>query len=244
MSGVEIVGYSERGILNALLYEIRYRRDGEDLLNRLIGEANFPFAEKSPPSGAAKIFVEQSFSDFGDADAVIIINADVGKCAVFVEAKVKNYGGLRKALSAFEQGVATPSSPPNNFSSNLFTQIYHKQKFMKHGLDEMKAGVEFPSWSTKQTRKIGDNDVVIEAAKEIKRFDDAPPFYLMLIPDSDKDAKKFFDNTLRVAAFLDAPGWDSSNYGYLTWETVEAFCRQHELNDTHDVFKHNDGQIY
>ncbi len=247
---MKMLGYSERGILNALLYEIRYAGNGDTLLAQLISRAAFPFTDDKPPSGATTILVEQSFSDFGDADAVILIKSNAGNCAIFVEAKVKGYGGLPKAFEKFGNGVKA-GYMPRGFSSNIFTQIYHKQQIVKHGIEKLQQGVDFPNWSfTKKRqerrntkRKIGKNKVVREATGKIKESCDST-FYLMLIPDADHRVEEFFNGTLRDAHLPDVPNWDCSRYGYLTWRQVEAFCEKNKLNDTLAVFGHNRGQIY
>ena len=143
---MKILGYSERGILNSLLYEIRYADNGDALLDRLIDKATFPFTDK-PPLGRATVLVEQSLSDFGDADTIILIESDAKKCAIFVEAKVQAGAKewlLSEQFERFENGLSSKVD-----SSNIFTQIYHKQVFMKYSIDELKCGVKFPPCSFK-----------------------------------------------------------------------------------------------
>ncbi len=37
---------------------------------------------------------------------------------------------------------------------------------------------------------------------------------------------------------------DISQYGYLTWETVEKFCKLIKMTNTLENFEHNRGKIY
>ena len=75
---MKILGYSERGIINALFYEIRYSKQPETLLGELISKIKFPFLDDFSLSVVnSEIFIEQSFSDFGDSDVLILI--DTGK---------------------------------------------------------------------------------------------------------------------------------------------------------------------
>ncbi len=250
MNDVELLGYSERGILNALLYEIYYADNGDCLLRELLAEARFLFTEDKPPPGSATIFVEQSLAQFGDADAIIVIESDAGKCVVFGEAKVGSNYFLSKEFTKFSDGVEEDCMP-TGFSSNIFTQIYHKQKFIRHTMEELQKGVHFPPWSfTKNsqenevsTRKIGNNQVVLDVANTIKENCEKA-FYLMLIPECDDNAEKFFFDTLKKAELGTVPHWDNSHVGFLTWKKVKCFCQENKLKNTLAVFEHNGDQIY
>ena len=75
-SSIDIIGYSERGIVNALFYEIVRSSNPSGLLHALLDRATFPFARCRPVRGNAEILIEQSFSDFGDCDALVMVRAD------------------------------------------------------------------------------------------------------------------------------------------------------------------------
>ena len=249
---MKMLGYSERGILNSLLSEIQYHENGDALLNELIGTAEFPANTSKPLVGTAMVLVEQSLSEFGDADAIVLIESDAEKCAIFVEAKVAGGFTLSRAFKEFESGVKAACMPPG-FSSNIFTQLYHKQRFAEHSIEELQQGVCFPKWSFTETRwksgktkrTIGNTSVVLCATKKIKPHCNNT-FYLMLIPDGDEQATAFFENVLwkyDVDKEI-LPDWDASHYGYLTWKTVESFCCNNNLKNTLAVFKYNGEQIY
>ena len=244
MSKVNLLGYSERGILNSLLSEIQYAENGDALLNELIEQATFPEAEEKPPTGTATVLVEQSLSDFGDADAVILVKSGESKCVIFVEAKVQTMRTkpweIAEEFGKFKHGLRSKVN-----SSNLFTQLYHKQQFAQHSITKLKSGICFPVWSKKEKpRNLGKNLIVLEAAERIKKYSDNS-FYLMLIPDNDKSTGIFFKNTLKNADLSkEVPGWDTTRYGYLTWHTVDSFCKKNNLKNTLAVFKYNGEQIY
>ncbi len=244
---MKLLGYSERGILNALLYEIHHSGKGDALLKELIAEAVFPVTNL--PCIAADpvftVFIEQSLSNFGNADAIILGQSEMRKYTIFVEAKVSaqsNNWRLEKEFADFKKGLV---SKVKYHSSNLFTQIYHKQQFMEHTLDKLKSGVPFPKWSKNRRRKIGTNPTVLRAAEQIKQHCDTT-FYLMLIPENDDDdaVKDFFKNTLCNTNLPNVPGWDVSHYGYLTWQQVKDFCDKQPLQHSLAVFQYNDKQIY
>ena len=238
-------GYSERGILNSFLYEILYSNHGDALLNRLITRALFPLTDDKPSSGTSTVFVEQSLSQFGDADAIILMSSNAANCTIFVEAKVLAQARdwkLSTEFGKFRAGLKSEVS-----SSNMFTQLYHKQRLVtvlkRNGIRALQQGVEFPPWSTNQSRKVGTHPVVLNTLKLIqKRVDNV--YYLTLVPDTDQRAYAFFYNELRGAQFPAVPEWDTSHYGYLTWATVKSFCKQNHLAATLDVFDYNDGQIF
>ncbi len=263
---MKVHGYSERGVLNSLLYEILYSNSGDELLSRLISRALFPLTDNEPLSGAATVFVEQSFSQFGDADAVILMSSDGANCAVFVEAKVQRSRPHRRRrrtrkperllisdqFDKFEAGVQRESQTDKDFSSNIFTQLYHKHRLVSalkgNGIEALQQGLEFPSWSfgpdsSRKKRKIGQHPVVLRAVKRIQQHAENV-FYLALVPDTDMQVADFFANRLCKVQLPTVPEWDPSHFGYLTWAGVKSFCEINRLVATLEVFAHNQGQIF
>ena len=79
-----ILGYSERGIVNALLYEIQNSKNSNPLIKILLERATFPYRDKVDFNiSTAEILIEQSFSDFGDADIVFLLNTGRHKITVW-----------------------------------------------------------------------------------------------------------------------------------------------------------------
>ena len=132
-------------------------------------------------------------------------------------------------------------------SSNLFTQLYHKQQLVTvlkgNGIRALQRGIDCPSWSKKQRKKAGDNPVVLSALRLIQQHADRV-YYLALVPDSDQRISAFFDRELRSVQLPNVPGWDVSHFGYLTWAAVKSLCKQYQLTATLDVFAYNPGQIF
>lgn len=244
---MKLYGYSERGMLNALLHEMRYADNADMLFNQFIASAVFPLTDNTPAAGPATVLVEQSLSDFGDADAIVLISPPAAACTIFVEAKVQPCQSkdwvLSNEFANFEKGIQKKKVN----SSNLFAQIYHKQRMMlalkSTGIEGLGQGIEFPEWSKKQKRKIGNNAIVLRAVERIRQHAESD-FYLMLIPDNGERAERFFSETLRHKKLPGVPQWDASHCGYLTWEKTQAFCEQHELKTSLEVFEYNRGQIF
>lgn len=242
---MEVYGYSERGILNSLIYEIRYANNGAALFDSLISKAKFPLTDNKPSTGDSTVLVEQSLSQFGDADAIFLTSSNSANCTIFVEAKVLSQARdwqLSYQFKKFEEGL---NSKVN--SSNLFTQLYFKQRLISvltsDGIEALQQGVSFPSWSTRRRRKAGSHPVVLNTLKLIRQCNDNV-YYLMLIPDTHQRVELFFENRLRDLQLPDVPDWDPSHYGFLTWATVKSFCEKNRLAATLAVFAYNQGQIF
>jgi hypothetical protein len=184
---MNIFGYSERGAINALMFEIAFSPHSTSLLQRLLERAMF--LRRDPPAGeinAATVLIEQSLSDFGDADAILLLDRPTSKSAVFVEGKVKSSQTkdwtLAAQFAAFQDGLTAKVS-----SSNLFAQLYHKVRFaiatQGEGQQMLRNGVQFPACSSKSLRRIGTNPVVLRAVQRITPYA-ADPYYLAIVPDS------------------------------------------------------------
>jgi hypothetical protein len=240
---MDVIGYSERGAVNSLFYEIAYSSDASFLLSELMLRTTFPYTQRRPPVGDAKVLIEQSFSDFGAADAVILY-AD-RPCSVFVEAKVKTWSvgdwSIDRKFSDFASELQSKGS-----SSNLFRQLYYKFRLveaLRRGETTLEEGVSFPGWSSKQLRKIGGNRVVRQAVKCLRRSM-SEVFYLALVPDRADRVASFFHSLLIRGPVDGVDDWDMSMCGYLTWDQVEEFCAENSLKHTLAVLAFNKGQVY
>lgn len=94
----------------------------------------------------------------------------------------------------------------------------------------------------KKIRKIGKNQIVLKAVKELEKYLDRT-YYVAILPDSSENMNKFY-NSNDFLQFNDFEGWNINNYGYISWTGVEEFCRDNNLRDTLRVFEFNEGQIY
>jgi len=177
---IRITGYSERGVINSFFYELKYFNTDEktrlNLLGEFISMIRFPFSEpqniRLNNISKAEILIEQSFSDFGDADVLLLIDSEIWNFCVFIEAKVKTSTKtawkLDKQYNEFinhlypEPYTYPPNSPFQSrkkiyknkqkyISSNLFAQLYFKQRLcyelsqgrLKEMLDPYFEGINF-----------------------------------------------------------------------------------------------------
>jgi hypothetical protein len=191
--------------------------------------------------------IEQSLSDFGDADAVLLLDSAKSKTAVFIEAKVKSSQAERWTLQGefgdFEQGQHTEGQLN---SSNLFTQLYHKARFVaglkSGGVAALEAGLELPLCSTKAVRKIGSNPIVLKAVRVIEPYCEQV-WYLALVPDTMSNVDVFFQRFVAAPQPAGFIGWDAPRWGGLAWEAVSEFCTTAGMKNTGEVLKFNAGQI-
>jgi hypothetical protein len=96
----DLRGYSERGMLNALFYDMRAGADDAERLARLqafLSLCRFPCRDQPYPLrdvrfGGGRVRIEQTFSGFGDPDVLILLDEQgesIQGHSVFLEAKVK-----------------------------------------------------------------------------------------------------------------------------------------------------------
>ena len=271
---VDIIGYSERGIVSSFMYEMVMNENALNLFSGFL-EKYEPMREDEKPLKNdvkitdVKVLLEHSFSDFGDADVVLLLKTSAGSnLCIFIEAKVSNGTGKKSLSDHFEkfckldeknrEAARKKTKKDYKFSSNLFTQMYHKNRLVKILLDKdckkllEKPGEvierEFPSSSTKTLRKIGSNDVVLKTLHEICchiNKDKDQVWYLALVsegPCEEIPCKKIPFDKVHDDYKKDKKGehyWDVEHYGYIVWPTIEEFCKENGLQKTLGVFEHN-----
>lgn len=244
---MEILGYSERGLLNSLFFEMKYVKNSIRAFNDFLSLITFPFGGVDYSISNIAVLIEQSFSDFGDADAVLLLDNKKDKQAIFIEAKVKT--ALRKSWNLYGEFMRFEARIVKNkvSSSNLFTQIYHKLRLVeglnKGGKKYLESGITFPPFSSKTKRKIGCNEVVLRAIEKVEPYTEQT-YYVALVPDQKTNVENFFSTYIEKRIPLDLSYDDLKHWGYLTWEEVEGFCRKKDLRETIKVFDFNKGQVY
>lgn len=249
--GIKLLGYSERGLINSLFYDLNYRDHDGKLLSGLLNRVYFPGGEHKFEISEAEIFIEPSLSDFGDADAVLLIKNSSRKQTIFIEAKVrtceKDKWQIEDEFRDFKEGIELGRVG----SSNLFTQLYHKKR-LSQGIAEIgiralaKEGLAFPKCSTKKgPRKIGSNPVVNRAVERMSQHLDQS-FFIGFVPEDDMNIKKFAKGEFQNYKPENDPHWlwNTTNWGWLSWKAVEGFCIENKFANTLECFKHNKGQIY
>ncbi len=266
---INITGYSERGVINSFFYELKYFNTDEKTRLKLLGEfismIRFPFGEpkyiKLNNISKAEILIEQSFSDFGDADILILIDSEKDRHAFFIEAKVKTYSRNEwhladeyKEFLSFSQSSQGIISTPKNATSNLFTQLYFKQRLFNEikqfpVSDNLRIEIPFNNFN-KRLRKTGSNKIVKEAVKKIWEYR-ANGYFVCIIPNDNNSLDLLYppltdletNNPSTIYGKLE--GLNAKKWGQITWNKIHRFCSnpEHIFNETLKVFNWNNGQI-
>jgi len=248
---ISIKGYSERGIINALFFELLSKgRNGIDILNKILEEVKFVNG-KLPKIESVEILIEPSLSDFGDADVVLLcISPNSEFFTVFIEAKVKcdQNWSLSKQLESFCKPINYPNDRKLN-SSNLFTQILHKLVFATIAdIKMLEKGINFGNISAKIIRKIGKNKTVVRFVELIKKHATLENTYFVAItPEISMHVIEEFVSTIPKFISLSKAGFNieenSLNHiGIVGWNSIENISTQ--LKTTKANFDFNKGQIY
>lgn len=243
MPNIEVRGYSERGMINAMMYEMNYAPDGIEMLRNFLKLCVFPNVNPDFENfQSARIRIEQSFSDFGDLDLLILLEGNP-KQSVFLEAKVKtfqaNSRSIFKEWDIFKQ-VVQGTLTKKEKGSNLFIQLYRKMRLI-YKLQNPNLQLQpniIGKWS------LGENRVVRKAAEELAQYS-SKTWFIALVPDSQKDIADFFKNKLQNFP-TGLPDWNIFNVGYLAWESLENYCRNfpNEWIQTLSNFDYNHEQIF
>ena len=181
---MKIVGYSERGAMNALFYGIAQADDKKAFAEflKIIG-IDYHVCD-------VEFFMEFSLSEFGSPDLLVTFNGNNQKHILFIEAKTscgKNYK-LEKALKYFER-TKKDKERYDGYSSNLYYQLSMKKLFFENLPNSIDGngtiGIDG------RTHKIGDNFVVKAICDKIK--DCKVAHYIAIVPKSDipSDAPKY-----------------------------------------------------
>ena len=273
---MEVIGYSERGVINSFIYNIFYSENNLEKIKRFLSMICLPNLENIENNiiisdfsniNNAKILIEQSFSDFGDCDLVILveknINSETVKQVIFVEAKVKtatrkpwSIGDEFKKFAKFRKEKVAEGKKV--YDSTLFFQLYSKVMLVelaKKGHNNISEETYNGCFWAKRgkPRKIGENKVVRKAFEKIKEYcENDNTLFITIFPDKRKNLIKFFENNNQWWPLCESERQCINRFnmdyiqrwGFIPWENIPEFCRQNNLTDAINVFNFNDGQIY
>lgn len=242
---MNILEYSERGVLSSMFYEIKHSEDDSKLLNELFSKILFHSNDPDFDISDVKVLIGQSFSDFGDSDAVILFDNRGKKSSMFIEASIgANHVSWRssKEFKKFESGLERS----NVGSSNLFVRLYHKAKMInkvKSGIDDGPVkrcnGSRLPP---RVRRRIGKNEVVRRGVDMVGNHCDESMF-VALVPDELDKLEDFYQSIMKEYSLSDIPFGETGLWGFISWEQVERFCRDNGFKEAVKNFKFNRGII-
>jgi hypothetical protein len=242
---VRLLGYSERGMVNALCYDIAHSDEAVAAVSTFLSWFDFPGSERPNISNIhnATILVEQSFSDFGDLDLLVLIeNKDNTRQAVLIESKVSNdtkswstvEDRWDEFLKMFVGGECN--------TSNLFVQLHRKVRLIQY-LSESKDQFDIDLFVPRGS--IGKNNVVHRAVDELKNYiTSGNVWFGAILPDDPTDLEIFSRDTLQTAPISqNLPSWNAGRWGFLSWRTIYENTKQ-GWPRTQDAFEWNHGQIF
>ena len=215
---MKIYGYSERGMINSLMFNIS---EDKDLMIKFMEILPEKISQENEIPTDFDVIIEPSFSAFGGSDLIVIAYYENRKYkkVIFFEANVKPYGKIYNIEDELS------SDRYVRFESNrLFAQLSAKQLLIEY-IDYIKKGQPIKV-DGDRSRRIGENEVVKRALKMIDGAKDY--FYIGIVPND-----IFTDETKRPKEFK-----------LLLWKEIEKFCVDNNLKKVLDMFEFNKGQIY
>jgi len=221
---MKILGYSERGIINSLIFNIGENKELMDKFVKLISLSTaIDFEEPIDYT----ILLEQSLSRFGDSDLIIIVKYDKAEDnrVIFFEGKVKTNQGNWNINYQYEKYNSLEQY--DGYTSNLFFQLYLKKLLIDNYVTiKEKGGVIEPRFGV--LRKIGENPVVLNAFDLIEC---RKAYFIGIIPTKVDDIKNFVKS-------------NKTDLHFLSWASIYDFCVQNKLSKVLENFEYNKGQIY
>ena len=192
---MKIIGYSERGAMNALFYGMAFDKEhGEESMKAFIND----LAKIEGIFTDFELYNEFSLSDFGDPDLMIKAKNKIGEHVVFfIEAKASccKYYNLSEQERHHKDYIEGGDTYDKGHASNLYFQLRLKNYFFRllpyfydGSLEQKQQSMAIendPKLRLKQkskdgNRKIGRNIVVEKMVNKLK--DCTQAFYIAIIP--------------------------------------------------------------
>lgn len=238
---VNLLGYSERGMVNALCDDMA--RNGVGAVSTFLSWFDFPGLKPDfTQITNATLLVEQSFSDFGDLDLLILVeNSDKSPQAIFIEAKVSNDTRSWATVEYRWDEFVNMLDGADLNTSNLFVQLYRKVRLVSR----LSSDGDFHSDLFLPRGSTGTNTVVKNAVKKLRTYiKENKVWFGAILPDDSADLEAFSRDTLPTGGVIERlPSWDASRWGFLSWRAVDENTRQN-WSRTQAAFEWNKGQIY
>ena len=246
---VDLIGYSERGMMNAISEDLAHS-GSPALVSEFLSQ--FAFQTLPPPVWTeikqVRILVEQSFSDFGDADMLILIeHTDQSRKAVFVEAKVSNDTNSWETIEKRWEEFRCILDDGEGSTSNLLVQLHRKVRLvekLRNGTDQFAVDRLIPRGS------LGTNQTVGKAAELVRTFVcESDVYFVAILPDTTDALTQFFSEELSSASLSEKlPCWSVQNFGFLSWHKLAAALKEAQTQTkwprTTATLKWNSGQIF
>lgn len=244
---IQLLGYSERGIVNAICEDIHHSPNPRLRLVEFLSWFNYldghPMLIVEDIKNAT-ILVEQGFSDFGDLDLLVLIECNSGRTHSFlIEAKVSNdtnsWLTIEDRWLEFKQQLAGAIGS----TSNLFVQLHRKVRLIA----KLREGGRFITDRFIPKGSIGSNQVVNKACSKLKSYisDDGTVWFGAILPDQQPQLNSFAANLSQCFKFAGVlPTWCTQHWAFLSWHVVATKVNENEWPRTKATLDWNEGQIY
>lgn len=260
---MEVFGYSERGIIDALFYSIYFSKGtnltSNLLLKNLLEKTRMPLIGDREWGNILEgfddyeVYIENTMSEFGDPDVVILCKKEGNYAGcIFIEAKVSKSGAVLKGeFNRFVTEVVKPKGAARaGTSSLLFSQLSLKwlsiNKAVKGFVDNSSMGklLALNLSPPKSGRKIGSNNIATDLFNKIKTIDSDDIYFVALVPDRGAILNSHFKTAILPELSALLGNSQVSRWGYLTWQDVEHFCNKSNFTHCMAMFNYNKGHIY
>ncbi|GHT19024.1 hypothetical protein AGMMS4957_02400 [Bacteroidia bacterium] len=230
MNKVKVLGYSERGIFNSIVFYLReHSEDISGFLSELDIKDVF-FDDKV----SYTFLNEQSFSEFGDNDWTIIAEKGNEKRVIFIEGKVKTFKGRYSIDNELKKILENKNY--KGVSSNIFAQLYYKYLLAQLGTQPQINS----SIVGKQVKKIGSNGIVTKTYDTYIRG--ASSFYYVAILPTELSTCDFITHFKDLGLIEKEEPNRIIRCAY--WGNIESFFKKLPANEVIENFEFNRGQIY
>lgn len=240
---IELLGYSERGMMNALCDDLTHSGDMA-MLGEFLSLIMFPDSREMNWGAVsnATMLVEQSFSDFGDADLLVLLEfQDGSKRTVFVEAKVSNDTDSWTTVEDRWDGFLQQLDEGEGNTSNLFVQLHRKVRLVEKLRD---SGGRFTPDVLVPRGSLGTNQTVDRAARKVKGYvDKGDVWFVAILPDRPDALQAFFSQTFPNAKIGDRlPTWRPQRWGFSSWHMVAERLTTAPWHRTRATLEWNQGE--
>ena len=221
----KIIGYSERGLMNALVYSAEPGMRQGHLLGDVLVRAGVTTSEKfaeitaGVPRRLFEVYPEHSLSVSGTPDIMVLLGNQKHRSLVFIEGKV---GGGKLAKELKDYAAVQRGRKLKNEASNLFVQLARKMKLV----------------TALQGRVRTNSPLVKEVSEEIqktislqKKYSGKVDFHFIgLIPDAPAAEVAEALEVLRTALSENFTGTDlKGRVRLLTWSELKPLKKKSTL---------------
>ena len=223
-----ILGYSERGVFNSIVY---YLEQNPDLI--------YPFLQVFDVNVNRSInnftfLVDHSFEDFGICDLVILGEGSGQKIVIFIDSKTKKDGEsytVKNQYTKLKDAVAKGGRLPEVFLTNILFKVYCKHMLL--------------NYVRKGSYNISKNRTIVKSCELIK---DASDYcFIAILPQkiTSDEFKDYFASIGKInGRFQEFYQKEKENITTGFWGDIYKFFVEKSVHAITSIFEYNEGLIY